>query len=69
MTSLWKEAREKNIRFIVLHHSEPIFEVKPVTEDELILDKYGEEIEQIWRDYKNGAKVYTLEEARKKLGV
>lgn len=69
MTSLWKEARENNIRFIVLHHSEPVFEVTPIDEDELIVEKYGDEVEGAWQSYKDGAKVYTLEEARKELGL
>lgn len=37
ITTLWKEAREKNIRYIVMYHAKPVFEVSPLQdEDELI---------------------------------
>lgn len=37
LSTLWKEAQENNIRYIVLHHSKPILEVKPYTE-EIVFD-------------------------------
>ncbi|MBI2463629.1 hypothetical protein HYV57_01600 [Candidatus Peregrinibacteria bacterium] len=36
ITTLWKEAREKNIKYIVLYHSKPILEVSPRYDEELI---------------------------------
>ena len=38
ITKLWKEANEKNIRYIVLFHSKPILEVLPYSEDELVFE-------------------------------
>lgn len=33
LTSLWKESKEKNIRYIVVVHNKPVFEVKPIFDD------------------------------------
>lgn len=43
ITSLWKEANEKNIRYIVLHHSKPILDVKPYAGTEVVFDSSQEE--------------------------
>lgn len=67
MTSLWKEAKKKNIRFIVLHHSQPVFEVKPLSEEELILEKHAADIAEAREQFKKG-EVYTEEEVGKILG-
>ena len=36
ITKLWKEAQENGVRYIVLHHSKPILDVRPYQEDEII---------------------------------
>ncbi len=36
ITSLWKEAKAKKIKYIVLVHSKPAFEVKPLNDDFMI---------------------------------
>lgn len=41
ITSLWKEARDKNIKYIVLHHSKPILEVYPSAMEELSFEDSG----------------------------
>ncbi|MBU0668058.1 hypothetical protein KJ951_03115 [Patescibacteria group bacterium] len=33
ITTLWKEARKNNVKYIVLVHSKPAFEVKPIDDD------------------------------------
>ena len=38
ITSLWKEALKKKIRYIVLFHSKPILEVKPYMKKEIVFD-------------------------------
>lgn len=38
ITKLWKEANEKNIKYIVLYHSKPILEVRPYHENELVFE-------------------------------
>jgi len=32
ITKLWKTARDKKITYIVMYHSSPVWEVKPVSE-------------------------------------
>ena len=41
ITSLWKEAKARKIKYIVLVHSKPAFEVKPLNDDFII-----EEVEE-----------------------
>ena len=33
LTKLWKEAREKNVRYIVVVHNKPVLEVRPILWD------------------------------------
>ncbi len=68
ITTLWKDARKNNIRYIVLHHSKPIFEVTPIDEDELILEKFADDIAEARAQARRG-EVYTEEEIRKELGI
>jgi len=30
LTKLWKDAKEKNVRYVVMVHSKPVFEVTPI---------------------------------------
>jgi len=39
-TKIWKEAKEKNICYIVMHHSVPVLEVKPIDAVDLILEDF-----------------------------
>lgn len=41
-----KLSEEKNVRFIVMNHSRPIFKVEPIDEDQLILEKYADQIDR-----------------------
>lgn len=68
ITSLWKEAREKKIRYIVLYHSKPILEINPINEDELILENLAEEIKEAREQVKRG-EVYSEEEIMKEFGL
>ncbi|KKQ71782.1 MAG: hypothetical protein UT33_C0018G0012 [Candidatus Peregrinibacteria bacterium GW2011_GWC2_39_14] len=68
ITKLWKESRKKQIRYIVMYHSKPILDIRPVDEDDFILENFAKEIEQAREDVRLG-KVYTHEEVRKKLGL
>ena len=68
ITSLWKEAKKKKIKYIVMYHSKPILEVNPIDEDELILEKFAEEIKEAREQVKRG-EVYTQEEMEKLLGL
>lgn len=71
MGKLHKEARKKKLRFIVMNHSVPVFDVQPIVdqdrlEDTLLVEKYGKEIEESLEQAREG-KVYTLEHVMKEI--
>lgn len=68
INSLWKQACEKQIRYVVLRHSVPIWEVKPIDENALILEKFADEIKEARAQYARG-EYYTHDEVCKKLGL
>ncbi len=68
ITSLWKKARKDNIRYIVMHHSTPVFEVNPVDEKDIYLESFLEDIKESREQVKRG-EVYKLEEVAKELGL
>lgn len=68
ITSIWREAREKNIRYIVMYHSTPIFEVNPLKEDEFILEELSRDVAKAREQVKSG-EVYSEAEVYKKLGI
>jgi prevent-host-death family protein len=55
-----KRARKTNVRFVVVSHNKPLFEVTPFAEDET-LDTLFADILAAQRDVKEG-RVYTQEE-------
>jgi hypothetical protein len=63
-TTLWKRAIEKNIRYIVLHHSKPVLEVNPLHEDGFVLEKLAKEVQNARAEVKLG-KTYSQEEVEK----
>jgi hypothetical protein len=60
INSLWEEACKKQIRYVVMRHSVPIWEVNPIDEDALILEKFGDEILAAEKRIDNGE--YTTHE-------
>lgn len=38
LTKLWKEAEGKDLRYIVMNHSKPMYEVKPLFQEALEID-------------------------------
>lgn len=68
MTKLCKKARKENIHFIVMNHQTPIMRMSPIDEDQLILEKYADQIERGIRDFKEG-KTLTTAQVRKNLGL
>jgi len=68
ITSLWKDAQKENKRYIVMNHSKPIFEVKALTDDCLVLKDLEEDIKEARAQVKRG-ETYTHEEALKMLGL
>lgn len=68
LSSIWKESKKKNIRYIVMNHSTPIFEVKPITEEKLLSDATIADINEAREQIKKG-EVYTQEEVFKIFGI
>ncbi len=68
ITNIWKEARNKKIRYIVMYHSMPILEVNPIDEDEAILENLALDIEEAREQIKKG-EVYSENEVYRKLGL
>jgi len=68
ITTLWKKAKKKNVRYIVMHHSTPVLEVNPIHDDTLILENLAKEIKETRRQVKKGD-VYSETEVYKELGL
>jgi len=68
VTNLWKEARTKKIRYIVLFHSKPVFEVNPISEEDIMMERLAADVAKAREQYKKG-EYYTHEEMLKKLGL
>ncbi|MBT3864599.1 hypothetical protein HOE49_04315 [Candidatus Peregrinibacteria bacterium] len=68
ITNIWREARDKNIRYIVMYHTTPIFEVNPIDEEEMILDNLVGDIKEARSQVKKG-ETYSETEVYKKLGI
>ena len=68
ITSLWKAAQKGNKRYIVMNHAIPIFDVKPIKANHLILDDLAAEIKTARAQVKKG-QIYSHEDAIKALGL
>ena len=49
-----KFSQEKNVIFIVMNHMKPVFKVEPIDEDQLILEKFTEQIDRGLQEEKKG---------------
>jgi len=63
-----KEAKENNIRYIILKKNIPILEVSPIDEKEFALDKLAKELNEAEIGMKKG-EFYTHDEVLKELGL
>ncbi len=68
VTSLWHDAAHKNVRYVVMRHNKPLFEANPINEEELLIATFAKDIKTARAQAKAG-KVYSHDEARKKLGL
>ena len=68
LASYTKEAKMKNIRFIILRKNIPVLEVKSLDEKEFTLEKLAAEIAEAREDVKKG-RVYTEEQIMKEFGL
>lgn len=68
ITSLWKDAQKKGIRYIVMYHSKPIFEVNPLQDDELILETLRQGVKESREQVKRG-EVYSHKAIMEEFGI
>ncbi len=63
-----KISQEKNVRFIVMNHLKPVLKVETIDENELILEKFAEQIDRGLQDAK-GKKGISSGALRKRLAL
>lgn len=68
LSTYTKNAKIKNIRFIILKKNIPVLEVKPIDEKHFTLEKLAAEIAKARKQVKQG-KVYTQEQIMKEFGL
>lgn len=68
LTKFSKETHMKDVHFVVMRHSKPLFKVSPLTQEELELEALREDIEAARSQVKAG-EVYSSEEVRAMLGL
>jgi hypothetical protein len=54
ITTLWKAARAKNIRYVVMYHSKPVFEVNPLQDDDELIEILRKDIKEARAQAKKG---------------
>lgn len=68
LAQISKQAQNKKERLIILRKNEPIFELKPLSKKDIILEKLIIDVQDAMDDMKKG-KVYTNEEIKSMFGV
>lgn len=68
MAKITKEAEENNERIIVLRKNKPIFELRPLSDEDALVESFRRDIEEARKDVREG-RVHTQEEVEKKLGL
>ena len=68
MAKITKEAQKKNQRLIVLRKNEPIFELRPLSKDEVIDEELAFSIERGLADMRVG-RTRSHEEVKKRFGL
>ncbi len=68
ITTIWKNAQKKKIKYIVMYHAQPILEVTPIDKKTNALEKLAADIAEARAQVKRG-EVYTQEEIMKEFGV
>lgn len=63
-----KQAKMKNIQFIILKKNVPVLEVKPVDEKKFAMERLAEKIKEAREDVKH-RRVYTEDQMYKLLGL
>jgi len=68
MAKIAKEAQKKNERIIVLRKNKPVFELRPLSDEDSFVESFRKDIEEARSDKKAG-RVYSQAQVRKMLGL
>lgn len=68
MARVAAQAKKRNERLILLRKNEPIFELRPLSKKDAILEKLRSEIDDAEKDVKDG-RLYSIEQVEKMLGL
>lgn len=68
IASFTKQAKIKNIRFIILKKNIPVLEVKAIDEKDFALEKLATEVKEARKQVKQG-KIYTQKEIMNEFGL
>ena len=68
MAKISTQACKKKERLIILRKNKPIFELKPLTDNEALVESFRRDIIEARKDVKEG-RVYSQSEVEKKLGL
>lgn len=65
LSTLWKQAMEKNVRYIVTVHARPVFEVSPIADGDLADLEVIPKLERLPDDQVTPAMRASIERAKK----
>jgi len=68
ISKLYRDARKRNIRYIVLNKNKPVFEVKPIGKREAFLESLLASIKDAEADIKAGH-IYSMDEIEREFGL
>lgn len=68
MTKLADQLKKKKERFIIFRKNEPLFELRPLSKEDVKREKFLQGIREAEEDIKTG-RVYSIEEAKKMLHI
>lgn len=68
ISQIWKEAQKKEVQYIILYHSKPVFTLNPIREEDMVFQKLAQEIKEAREEVRRG-EIYSEEEIYKALGV
>jgi antitoxin (DNA-binding transcriptional repressor) of toxin-antitoxin stability system len=68
MSKITKQAKKKNERLIILRKNEPVFELKPLSKEDIVIETFRQDIEEALRDEKAG-RVHNQKDIERLLGL
>ncbi len=68
ISSYYRQSVKNNWRFIILNRNQPIFEVRPISDKKITLEKLAADVAKARQNYKQG-RVYSLDSICREFGV